>query len=92
MARVASGRACLVAELKFFHQLPMLVDFHASIALPEARLVMGAVHGLVRRLEDTSAKADAAPPAIFEIVSQYGYTCGLVGRTREAMEFSVTRQ
>ena len=53
---------------------------------------MGAVHGLVARLQDTGAKADKVPPAIVELVAQYGYTARLVGRTREAMEFSVTRQ
>jgi hypothetical protein len=32
--------------------------------------------------------ADAIPP----LVAEYGYTARLVGRTREAMEFSVTKQ
>ena len=70
-----------------FHELPVLVDFHASIALPEARRVMAAVHCLVRRLEDSGAKADEVPPAIVELVAQYGYTARLVGRTREAMRW-----
>jgi hypothetical protein len=82
----------LVGPTPMFHQLPVLVDFHASIALPEARRVMAAIHGLVRRLEDTGAKVDDVPPAIVDLVAQYGYTARLVGRTREAMEFSVTRQ
>jgi hypothetical protein len=75
-----------------FHELPILVDFHPSIPLPEARKVMAAIHGLVARLQDTGGKADEVPPAVIEIVSTYGYTARLIGRTREAMEFSVTRQ
>jgi hypothetical protein len=82
----------IVDPTPMFHELPVLVDFHASIALPEARRVMGAIHGLVRRLEDTGAKVDELPPAVVELVAQYGSTARLVGRTREAMELSLTRQ
>jgi hypothetical protein len=81
-----------VSPTPMFHETPVLVDFHLSIPLPEARRVMGAVHGLVRRFEDTHEKADALPPAIVELVATYGYTARLVGRTPEAIEFSVTRQ
>jgi hypothetical protein len=75
-----------------FHELPVLVDFHASIALPEARRVMAAVHGLMRRLGDTGARPDDVPSAVVALEAEYGYTARLVGRTREAMEFSITRQ
>jgi hypothetical protein len=75
-----------------FYELPVLVDFHPSIPVPEAHRVMAAVHGLVRRLADTGAKADEPPPAVVDLVAQYGHTARLIGRTQEAMEFSVTRQ
>jgi len=60
----------LVGPVPGFHELPVLVDFHASIALPEARPVMAAVHGLVARLQDTGAKADEVPPAVVDLVAQ----------------------
>jgi hypothetical protein len=75
-----------------FHELLVLMDLHVSLALPAARLVMGAVHGLVQRLEDTGAKADELPAAVAELVAQGGFTARLVGRTSNVMEFSVTRQ
>jgi hypothetical protein len=34
---------------------------------------MGAIHGLVRRLEDTGANADELPPAVDDVVAQYGH-------------------
>jgi hypothetical protein len=75
-----------------FHELPVPADFHASIVLPEGRRVIGAVHGLVRRLEDTGPKADEVPTTVVDLVAQYGYTARLVGRTREAVEVAVTQQ
>ena len=81
----------LVGPVPHFHELPVLVDVNAAIPLPEARKVMAAIHGLVARLQDTGAKADEVPPAIVDLVAQYGYTARIVGRTRDAMEFSVTR-
>jgi hypothetical protein len=67
------------------------VDFHASIPVPEARQVMGAINGLVYRLRDSGANVDELPSAMVALVAEYGYTCRLVGRTREAIEFSVTK-
>ena len=66
------------------------LDFHPSIR--NARLVHAAVHGLVRRCADDHRKADELIAAIPPLVAQYELTARLVGRTPEAIEFSVTRQ
>jgi hypothetical protein len=79
----------LVGPMCTFHELPVLVDFQAS--LPDARRVMAAIAGLVYRLRDSGTKVDELPTAIVALVAEYGYGCRLVGRTREAIEFSVTR-
>jgi hypothetical protein len=81
----------LVGPTPLFHELPVLVNFDASIPLPDARVVMAAINGVVHRLSDGGAKADELAPIIALLVSEYGYSCRLVGRTREAIEFAVTR-
>lgn len=81
-----------VGPIPQFHELPVLVDFHPAIALAEARRVMAAVHGLVRRYADTGHKVDELPAALSALVAEYGYTARMIGRTREAIEFGVTKQ
>jgi hypothetical protein len=81
----------LVGPTPLFHELPVLVNFDPSIPLADARVVMGALNGVVRRLSDGGANVDELAPIVGLLVAEYGYSCRLVGRTREAIEFSVTR-
>jgi hypothetical protein len=84
-------RVPTVGPTPIFHELPVLVEFQRSIPVGEARRIHAGVYGAVRRLVEGGAKADGLPDAIAAIVAQYGYTARLVGRTREAMEFAITK-
>lgn len=74
-----------------FHGKAILVDFHPAIR--NARIILAAIHGLVRRVEDAHGSEDELMLRVHELVAEYdGMTARLVSRTREAIEFSVTRQ
>ncbi len=73
-----------------FHGRPVIVDYHPAIR--DARVVHASIVGLTARLQDRHATEDELIAAIPPRVAEYGYTARLVARTREAIEFAVTRQ
>lgn len=81
-----------VGPVPMFHELPVIVNIHEGIPLAEARIVMAAIHGLVRRYAETDRKVDEFADAVPPLVAEYGLTARLVGRAREAIEFEISRQ
>jgi hypothetical protein len=74
-----------------FQGKPVLIDFHPSVR--NSNIVPAAIHGLVRRMEDTHADEDELLIRIHDLVAEYdGLVARLVGRSAEAIEFSVAHQ
>ena len=79
-----------VEPAPLFHGKPVFVDFHDTVENP--RLVLAAVHGLVRQLESAHASEDALVLQIHALITEFdGLTARLVGRTPEAIEFEVAK-
>jgi hypothetical protein len=69
----------------------ILVEYNAN--LDNRRTIQAAIHGLIRRCYQDHCSEDQLVRAIQGLVAEYdGLTARLVGRTREAIEFAVTRQ
>jgi hypothetical protein len=79
----------LVGPTPLFHTIAVIVIFDPVIPLAEARQAHGAVLGLVRRMADQGASADALADSIPTLIAEHGFLARLIDRTREAMEFAV---
>jgi len=84
-----NGDVTTLSPTPLFHGTPILVDFDPGIR--NARVVLAGLHGLVRRMEDRHASEDELIAAVLEIIAQYRLAGRLAARTREAIEFAVTR-
>ena len=81
----------LVGPTPIFRGVAVFVIFDPAIPLADARMVHAVVTALVHRLTDQGATADDLAAAILRLIAECGFPASEIGRTREAMEYSVGR-